>query len=119
MSGLQTIIRNSIEKLHDVGDITEQESDEIFSFVYDSSNITALTSWYDKVYNKLSNGKDGNFVSTLPLVCTEPGIKAIISKCLNLLPWYRKVCYARLLAKLLPISKLHSKEELRWRLYVL
>ena len=97
--GLQTIIRNSIEKLHDVGDITEQESDEIFSAAYnlfkyslnaDAYLITALTAWYNEVYNQLKNGKDGNFVSTLPLVLIEPGINSIVGSCLNLLPWHKK-----------------------------
>ena len=115
MSGLQTIIRNSIEKLRGVGDITEQESDEIFSVAYNmfrctlNANInliTALTSWYNEVYNQLKNGKDGNFISTLPLVPIEPGINAVVNNCLNLLPWHKKVRYAGLPAGILPISRL-------------
>ena len=118
MSRLQTIIRNSIEKLHDVGDITEQESDEIFSAAYnlfkyslnaDAYLITALTAWYNEVYNQLKNGKDGNFVSTLPLVPIEPGINDIVGSCLNLLPWHKKVRCAGLPAGILPISRLPWK----------
>jgi hypothetical protein len=121
MSGSQTTIRNSIEKLHDVGDITEQESDEIFSAAYnlfkyrlnaDADLITALTSWYNEVYNQLKNGKDGNFVSTLPLfslVSIEPGINGIVDSCLNLLPWHKKVRCAGLPAGILPISRLPWK----------
>ena len=118
MGGLQTTIRNSIEKLHDVGDITEQESDEIFSAAYnlfkyslnaDAYLITALTAWYNEVYNQLKNGKDGNFVSTLPLVPIEPGINDIVGSCLNLLPWHKKVRCAGLPAGILPISRLPWK----------
>ena len=102
-------------KLHKTGDINEQESDEIFSAVYnlfryglnsDKNLIAALTSWYNEVYNQLKNGKDGNFVSTLPLVPIEPGINGIVDNCLNLLPWHKKTHYAGLPAKVLPISRL-------------
>jgi len=102
-------------KLHKTGDITEQESDEVFSAAYNlfrytlNANInltTALTSWYNEVYNQLKNGKDGNFISTLPLVPIEAGINGIVDNCLNLLPWYKKTHYAGLPAKVLPISRL-------------
>ena len=105
-------------KLHNTGDITEQESDEIFSAAYnlfkyslnaDAYLITALTSWYNEVYNQLKNGKDGNFVSTLPLVPIEPGINDIVGSCLNLLPWHKKVRCAGLPAGILPISRLPWK----------
>ena len=104
-------------KLHDAGDITEQKSDEIFSAAYNLFNIakcgynliTALTSWYNEVYNQLKNGKDGNFVSTLPLVPIEPGINDIVGSCLNLLPWHKKVRCAGLPAGILPISRLPWK----------
>ncbi len=102
-------------KLHKTGDITEQESDEIFSAVYnlfryglnsDKNLIATLTSWYNEVYNQLKNGKDGNFVSTLPLVPIEPGINGIVDSCLNLLPWHKKVRCTGLPAGILPISRL-------------
>lgn len=102
-------------KLCKTGDITEQESDEIFSAAYnlfryglnsDKNLIATLTSWYNKVCNQLKNGKDGNFVSTLLLVPIEPGINVIVDNCLNLLPWHKKTHYAGLPAKVLPISRL-------------
>lgn len=102
-------------KLCKIGDITEQESDEIFSAAYnlfrcgldsDKNLIATLTSWYNEVYNQLKNGKDGKFVSTLPLVPIEPGINGIVDNCLNLLPWHKKTHYAGLPAKVLPISRL-------------
>jgi len=105
-------------KLHNTGDITEQESDEIFSAAYnlfkyslnaDTDLITALTSWYNEVYNQLKDGKDGDFVSTLPLVFIEPGINGIVDSCLNLLPWHKKVRCAGLPAGILPISRLPWK----------
>jgi len=105
-------------KLCKTGDITEQESDEIFSAAYnlfkyslnaDADLIKVLTSWYNEVYNQLKNGKDGNFVSTLPLFSIEPGINGIVDSCLNLLPWHKKVCYAGLPAGILPISRLPWK----------
>ena len=105
-------------KLHKTGDITEQESDEVFSAAYNlfrytlNANInltTALTSWNNEVYNQLKNGKDGNFVSTLPLVPIESGINGIDDSCLNLLPWHKKVRCAGLPAGILPISRLPWK----------
>ncbi len=102
-------------KLCKTGDITEQESDEIFSAAYnlfrcglnsDKNLIATLTSWYNEVYNQLKNGKDGKFVSTLPLVPIEPGINVVVDNCLNLLPWHKKTHYAGLPAKVLPISRL-------------
>jgi len=117
VNALQTI-KSAIRNLNKFGDITEQESDEIFLAAHDSLRynlttdknlIAALKLWYNEVHSRLKDGKDGNFVSTLPLVRIKPEVKAIISDCLNLLPWHKKVLYAGLPAKLLQISKLPKR----------
>jgi len=114
-------------KLHEAGDIAEQEADEIFAIPYapydlydlhgnrsqpDKSVVTALALWYDEVYSQLKNGKDGNFVSTLPLVpIEEPGINVIVDRCLNLLPLHKKANYAELPAVILPVDRLSDSFE--------
>ncbi len=112
-------LNNSIENLCNIGDITEQESDEIFSVVYglyryglhvDKDLIAALKSWYDEVHDQLKvDKKGGNFITTIPLVSVQPEIDSVTNKCLELLPWYSKVCYAGLPANILPIDKLPGK----------
>jgi len=62
----------------------------------DEGLIIALNLLYTEVYNQLEGGRDGNFVTTLPLVPVESRIDTIINKCLELLPWYKKVRYAGL-----------------------
>jgi len=111
-------ITSLTKKLHSSGDITEQDSDEIFFVVYklskhmlnvDEGLIIALNLLYTEVYNQLEGGRDGNFVTTLPLVPVESRIDTIINKCLELLPWYKKVRYAGLPANVMPIGKLPGK----------
>jgi len=111
-------ITSLTKKLHGSEDITEQESDEIFSVVYslskymsnvDEGLIAALNLWYTEVYNQLKGGNDRNFVTTIPLVPVESRIDTIINKCLELLPWHKKVRYAGLPANVMPIGKLPGK----------
>ena len=48
-------------------------------------------------------------MTTLPLVLVESRIDTIINKCLELLPWYKKVRYAGLPANVMPIGNLPGK----------